>query len=112
MFEKGNKLATGRPKGVPNKLSLCAKANIETTFERMGGIDAFVEWATLNKGDFYKLIYSKIIPRAVELGNTESGTLSITWGTPDIKKLPSGITEVVEGDQLDLREENENQKAV
>jgi hypothetical protein len=55
----------GRPKGVPNKVTLAAKEAIHEAFEQMGGIEALVTWA--NKGDNAKVFYSQIWPKIVPL---------------------------------------------
>ena len=84
MFAKGNTLGKGRKKGTRNKLTMCAKANIEETFERIGGIEAFANWATLNPGDFYKLIYTKVVPRNLEMSGVDGGEITISWVKPQI----------------------------
>ena len=58
----------GRKRGVPNKTTMMAKAVIANAFDRMGGVDALVTWATKNddnRGAFYKLIYPKLLPLQV-----------------------------------------------
>jgi hypothetical protein len=59
----------GRPKGLPNKTTRAAKEAFAEAFERMGGVDALVEWAEKddNKGEFFKL-YARLIPVDVTSG--------------------------------------------
>lgn len=55
----------GRPKGVPNKATTLAKNAIAEAFDKMGGLDALVEWATANdehRKVFYGQIYPKLLP--------------------------------------------------
>ena len=54
----------GRPKGVPNKITLSAKAAFQAAFDELGGTEALKAWAVANPTDFFKL-YSKLIPTEV-----------------------------------------------
>lgn len=56
-------------KGIPNKLSGLAKDNIAAVFERIGGVDAMVEWAMANRDEFYKSVYPKLLPLQVTGSN-------------------------------------------
>ena len=51
----------GRQKGVRNKITQGAVANIMGVFEMLGGSKGFAEWAAENKTEFYRH-YSKLIP--------------------------------------------------
>ncbi len=69
-FTKGHKLAKGRPKGVPNKLTASAKEAFQLAFEKLGGYAGMVKWANQdpdNLKTFYTL-YSKLIPMDVTSG--------------------------------------------
>lgn len=55
----------GRIKGTPNKTTVEAKEAIEEAFKRLGDVEALVEWAKLNKTDFYKTVWPKILPLQV-----------------------------------------------
>ena len=58
----------GRPKGMPNKMTVMAKAVIEEAFEKMGGVDALVKWATSSEEAqkaFYATIYPRLLPLQV-----------------------------------------------
>lgn len=59
----------GRPKGSPNKVTAGMKAAVMAAFEDLGGIDAFVEWGSANKTEFYK-IASRLIPTEVNAAVT------------------------------------------
>lgn len=63
-FERGGKPGPGRPKGIPNKATIAVKAALEEAFERMGGVDALIEWGKTSKDEFYK-IWAKLLPREV-----------------------------------------------
>lgn len=65
---KGRKTG-GRQKGSLNKTSLNVKEAVLRVYEKIGGDDAFAEWAKDNKTEFYK-ITAKLIPRDIELGGT------------------------------------------
>jgi hypothetical protein len=56
----------GRPRGSPNKLTATARENIVTTFNRVGGLDAFEAWARANQTEFYRL-YAKLLPMDVRI---------------------------------------------
>jgi hypothetical protein len=56
-LEKASKNKKSR-KGVKNKYTLIKESILET-FEKMGGAEAMVKWATANEknqGDFYKML--------------------------------------------------------
>ncbi|WP_324807197.1 hypothetical protein SH584_11430 [Sphingomonas sp. LY29] len=58
----------GRPKGAVNKTTKAAKEAIAEAFEKMGGINALVSWASTsddNRKVFYSQIWPKIVPLQV-----------------------------------------------
>ena len=64
-FKKGQKPGPGRPKGVPNKVTIAAKEAIAMAAEKLGGVDRLVTWAkedALNERAFWSSIYPKLIP--------------------------------------------------
>jgi hypothetical protein len=44
----------GRQKGTPNKITRTVRQNTLEAFERLGGINGFVEWAGKNRAEFYR----------------------------------------------------------
>lgn len=71
----------GRPKGVPNKFTLSAKEAFQLAFDRLGGAEGMVAWATSdpeNLKTFYSL-YSKLIPVDVQ-AKIEEITVKHKWG--------------------------------
>lgn len=64
-FTKGHKLATGRPKGTPNKISSIVRENVVAVFAGIGGLPTMIDWASQNKSEYYK-IYSKLLPTDIE----------------------------------------------
>lgn len=54
----------GRQKGTPNKATLTVKQALNEAFDRMGGVDALVEWGESNRDEFYKL-WVKLLPTQV-----------------------------------------------
>ena len=56
----------GRPKGSTNKITNLAKWAIQRAFDKLGGVDALVEWVKADKANrtaFYTKIYPKLLPR-------------------------------------------------
>ncbi len=74
------KKATGRPKGVPNKLTSDVKAMILAALHGAGGADYLREQATKNPVAFMALI-GKVLPLTVQ-GPGEHGELTISWLSP------------------------------
>ena len=66
-FQPGN---PGRPPG-PNKLTQFLREVMGSTFHRIGGIDAFAEWASQNKTDFYTKLWIKLLPDSSQLNEQE-----------------------------------------
>ena len=52
----------GRPKGTLSKWSRKALQSVEAVYKGLGGVDAMTEWARENPSDFYRGIYSKLLP--------------------------------------------------
>lgn len=71
--ESGN--PAGRPAGVPNKLTRSMREAFLEAFDKLGGVDALVEWAGRhddNRGAFYSLV-SKLLPREIDLRANDGG---------------------------------------
>jgi hypothetical protein len=77
VFQKGNKLSTGRAKGAKNKLTNDVRSAFHKVYNEMGenihvdgrpmtGHEAFLSWARDNPTEFYRL-YGKMIPATAEL---------------------------------------------
>jgi hypothetical protein len=66
----GKREGAGRKPGSVNKLSMTVKQNVINVFDRLGGEDHMVEWATENPNQFYN-IYAKLMPTQSELGTIE-----------------------------------------
>ena len=56
---------SGRKPGSVNQLTKSAKEAHPLAFEAIGGVEAFAEWASKNRTDFYKL-YARLIPHEVQ----------------------------------------------
>ena len=67
----GKRPGAGRPAGVPNKLSSTVKDNVIAVFDRLGGAEHMVQWASDNPTQFYN-IYAKLLPLQVN-GSGENG---------------------------------------
>lgn len=69
----------GRPKGVPNKMTIAAKEAIAMAAERLGGADRLVEWAQsdpVNERLFWGSIYPKLLP--LQVSGEGGGDLRMT----------------------------------
>lgn len=83
MFEKGNKIAKGRPRGSKNRLTNDVRQVFHKVYDEMGsdteiqdevtgqirrmtGHEAMLLWAKTNQTEFYRL-YGKMIPATAEL---------------------------------------------
>lgn len=55
----------GRQKGSLNKHTASIKEALYTTFERLGGVEHMVDWASAYPSDFYK-IFAKTLPTEIE----------------------------------------------
>lgn len=63
----------GRPKGVPNKITMAAREAFQHAFDGMGGAARLQTWGDANPTEFYKL-YGRLIPVDVNA----KGDLSLT----------------------------------
>lgn len=67
----------GRQKGTPNKATRDIRQAILNVYERMGGEDALLVWATANTDTFYTAFLTKMVPRPVEVGGPEGGPVEV-----------------------------------
>ena len=73
------KAGPGRPKGLANKTTTNAKQAIELAFDGIGGVPALTQWANENQGDFYRMIFPKLIPVQLNHADNEGGKLIFGW---------------------------------
>ena len=82
---KGAPKTGGRQKGVPNKTTALARVAIEDAFDHLQGLKKdrkdFKSWAEDNAGDFYKLLFPKLLPVQINHADNEGGKLVVTWQT-------------------------------
>ncbi len=71
----GKRKNAGAKKGEPRTKTKQAYEAIEMAFEGIGGVPALTAWARENQGDFYKIIFPKIIPVQLNHGDNEGGKL-------------------------------------
>lgn len=64
----------GKAKGTQTKATQSVKEAFRLAFEGIGGVDALIEWAKKEKTEFFK-IYSKLLPKEVELSGTDGGPI-------------------------------------
>lgn len=72
----------GRKVGSVNKLTSTVKEAFGEAFELLGGAEALVKWAQLNKTEFYKLA-SKLIPADLNVGIVEQPEARVYPIAPD-----------------------------
>lgn len=77
------RLRTGRPKGIPNKLTREVKDVIAKCFSDIGGAAEFAKWARNNRTEFYKL-YSKMLPIQLQ-GSGAGGKIEVVISAADSK---------------------------
>lgn len=68
----------GRPKGVPNKLTLDVKAAIEAAFDKVGGAEYLAKQAKENPQAFMSLL-SKVLPRDMKIEMPESFSITVKF---------------------------------
>ena len=66
-----------------------ARKAIVATFDMLGGVEAFAEWADENKDEFYTKLFPKIVGKEVEIGVSE-GVESL------LDKLDNGVLDNAE----------------
>jgi len=69
-FKKGNPGNGGRKLGAVNHTTREVKEAIALTFDKIGGIEAFAQWALKNRGVFYKDIWTKLLPLNLKVDQT------------------------------------------
>lgn len=67
----------GKPKGSKNVVPSSVKEAFKLAFEGIGGVPAFIEWAKVERSEFYK-IYSKLLPKEVEVSGADGGPIKTT----------------------------------
>lgn len=71
---KGSPKTGGRQAGTPNKTTVTVKAALLEAFEKLGGIDSLVAWATANPTEFYKLL-ARLLPFEANINHSGRMTL-------------------------------------
>jgi len=75
----GTKPGPGRPRGLPNKITVAFKTAVLRAFEGIGGDRAFQRWARKHPTEFYK-IAARLIPTEV-VGDPERPLgMRVTFG--------------------------------
>lgn len=87
-FQKGHKLATGRPAGTPNKINAEIRDMIREALDGVGGVSYLIQQASDNPVAFMTLI-GKVIPSDVK----------ISLVTPEARVFPMGLTEEAHDDR-------------
>lgn len=104
VFIKGHEKVGGRKVGSVNKTPAAVKAVLHECFDRLGGIDAMVKWATDNPTEFYKL-WSKMLPK--ELTGENGGPIQFTredfarLGTDELIAFYAAVRRIAERPRID-----------
>jgi len=80
----------GRPKGVPNKMTIAAKEAIAIAADKLGGADRLVAWAQedpANERVFWGTIYPKLLP--LQVSGEGGGPVSLSMA---VKFVNAGTT--------------------
>ena len=78
----GKRAGSGKKKGQVHPQTRVAKEAIEMAFEGIGGVKRLTAWAEQNEGDFFRLIFPKLIPVQLNHADNEGNKLSISWQLP------------------------------
>lgn len=63
----GSRPGPGRPRGSLNRWSKTSREAVLEVFENLGGVEAMTEWARKHPSDFYRGIYSRLLPTRTEV---------------------------------------------
>ncbi len=73
----------GRPKGAANKTTAIAKDALSYAFNKLGGQDGLVKWASANEENrkiFYQTIWPKLLP--LQMTGEDGGPLQVIIQKP------------------------------
>lgn len=71
----GKRAGAGKKKGQVHPQTRAAKEAIEMAFEGIGGVKRLTQWAEQNEGDFFKLLFPKLLPVQVNHADNEGEKL-------------------------------------
>lgn len=77
----GARVGAGKKPGQTHEKTRKAKEAIELAFENIGGVETLTRWARENEGDFFKLLFPKLIPVQLNHADNEGGKLVLSWQT-------------------------------
>lgn len=81
----------GRPKGVPNKMTIAAKEAIAIAADKLGGADRLVAWAQedpANERVFWGTIYPKLLP--LQVSGEGGGPVSLSMAVKFVNAGTAG----------------------
>ncbi|MEP6960078.1 MAG: hypothetical protein ABI980_15230 [Nitrospirota bacterium] len=73
-FKQGRAKTGGREAGATNRFTGAFREAVQVVYSRLGGHDAFLEWARTNPTEYYK-IASRLIP--IELRDMSDRTINV-----------------------------------
>lgn len=100
-FEPGRPKTGGRVAGVQNHLTTSFRDAIRLAYQRIGGDEAFAQWARENPTEYYK-IASRLIPGEMEADGGKKVTV-IVYGPQagPVRDAPKVIEGTVEGGHVE-----------
>jgi hypothetical protein len=66
-------------------VNISAKESLHKVFHKLGGVDGMLDWAKLNKTDFYRL-YARLVPTEIE--GVVTGNVTVIFDDPTAR--PAG----------------------
>ena len=93
-FESGRAKTGGRVAGVQNHLTTSFRDAIRLAYQRIGGDEAFAQWARENETEFYR-IASRLIPAEMQADGGEKLILIVQ------RTAPPSAPKVIEGTGVD-----------
>ena len=85
-FERGREKTGGRQRGVTNRFTGAFREAVQEVYNGLGGHEAFLDWAKLNQGEFYK-ICSRLIPVEIK-GDMNTHTVTVHVHREPIEPVP------------------------
>jgi hypothetical protein len=83
----------GRPKGATNHTTRLAKQAIAEAFDKLGGMEALVEWAKRDE-DNLKVFYATIWPKIIPLEVNGTHDVSVVDRTEQVRRAQEIVRDI------------------